>query len=55
VTSVLRTTGISGAEAEEVTTNALPGLAVSSDPNLPGVEGKIQSADDHPCNHEDGC
>ena len=36
-------------------TKAMPGLAVSSDPNFPAIEGKIQSADDHPCNREDGC
>jgi hypothetical protein len=36
-------------------TKALPGLAVSSDPNLPAIEGKIQSADDYACNREDGC
>ena len=30
-------------------------LAASSYPNLPAIEGKIQNADDHPCNREDGC
>ena len=47
--------GFCAERGEEVTTKALPGLAVSSDPNLPAVESKIQSADDHPCNREDGC
>ena len=36
-------------------TKAMPGLAVSSDPNSPAIEGKIQSADDYPCNRKDGC
>src|SRR5258708_38898641 len=39
----------------EVTTKAMPGLAVSSDPDSPAVDSKIQSADAHPCNREDGC
>ena len=39
----------------KVMTKAMPGLAVSSNPNLPAVEGKIHSADDYPCNREDGC
>ncbi len=34
-------------------TKAMPGLAVSSDPDLPAIEGKIQSADDHACNRQD--
>jgi len=38
-----------------VTTGLMPALAVMSDPKLPAVKGKIQSADDHPCKREDGC
>jgi hypothetical protein len=36
-------------------TKAMPGLALSSNPSLPAIEGKIQSADDSACNREDGC
>jgi len=36
-------------------TKAMPGLAVSSDPNLSAIEVKIQGADDYPCDREDGC
>lgn len=36
-------------------TKAMPGLVVSSDPNLPAIEGEIQSADDYPYNREDDC
>ena len=39
--------GKCGEKRCELTTMAMPGLAVSSDPNLPAVEGKIQSANDH--------
>jgi hypothetical protein len=49
------TAGFCAKRAEEVMTKAMPGLAVSSDPNLPAIEGKIQSADHYPCNREDGC
>jgi hypothetical protein len=27
----------------------------SSDPDLPAIERKIQKADDHPCNRQNGC
>jgi hypothetical protein len=49
------TAGFCAKRGEEVMTKATPVLAVSSDPNLPAIEGKIQSADDYPCHREDGC
>jgi hypothetical protein len=37
-------------ENKEVMSEACPELSEPSDPDLPAIERKIQSADDDPCN-----